>query len=313
MSFFSKKQIDTPRRRHDGRTNQAERAHDSDLGARYAFRRNRTLTGSASSKVLSTGESTAQLKSARVQAHDLVRRRRHIGGILLMVIIGASLLFTLVYQFTATAIVRTSDVSQPIDSTYAAVIDDYFGKRPIERLRFLLNKETMTAYVQSVAPEIAAMRVDGAKGFGASLFIVEMRKPIAGWSINGAQQYVDATGVSFTRNYYQTPQVQIVDNSGIQMQAGQAVVSDHFLSFVGRVVGLATDKQYTVTEVVIPQGTTKQIELHIEQVAYPIKLLIDRPAGEQVEDMSRAIGWLQRNGKVAEYVDVRVSGRAFYR
>jgi hypothetical protein len=313
MALFSKKQPDTPRRRQAAASHLAERATEASLGSRYAFRRNRTLTGSASSQVISTSESTAQLKSARVQAHDLARQRRHLGGVLMLVVLGAAVLFSLVSQFTAQAVVRTSDVSNVLDASYAQAIETYLGRQPIERLRFLLHEDALNAYVQAVTPEVASVHVDGFAGFGKSLFIVEMRKPIAGWSIRGVQQYVDASGTSFTRNHYSTPQVQIVDNSGIQTEIGQAVASNQFLSFVGRVVGLTNAQHYNVTQVIIPQGTTRQIELRIQDINYPIKLLIDRPAGEQVEDMGRSITWIKSHQLNPEYLDVRVSGRAFYR
>lgn len=313
MALFSKNQPDVPRRRQDGVSNAPARATESSLEERYAFRRNRTLTGSASSQVVSTNESNAQLKSARVQAHDLAQQRRHITGILSVVLMGVVVLFSLVFQFTAEVVVRTSDVSRSLEPVYAKAVDDYLARQPIERLRFLLREDALNDYVQSVTPEVASIASDGFAGLGKSLFVVEMRQPIAGWSIRGVQHYVDASGVSFEYNHYDTPQVQIIDNSGIQVESGQAVASNQFLGFVGRVVGLTNSPERTVTQVVIPQGTTRQIELKMKEVNYPVKLLIDRPAGEQVEDMKRSIDWLKEHNITPQYLDVRVSGRAFYR
>lgn len=313
MSLFSKKQPDIPRRRQDGHSGAPARATESSLGQRYAFRRNRTLTGSASSHVVSTNESNAQLKSTRVQMHDLARQRRHIGGILALVLLGAMTLSSLVFQFTSQVVVRTSDVSRRLDPIYTQAIDSYLARQPIERLRFMLHEDALNEYVQTITPEVSSVRIDGFSGFGKSLFIIEMRQPIAGWNIRGVQRYVDASGVSFDRNHFSTPKVQIVDNSGIQVEAGQAVASNQFLSFVGRVVGLANASQYAVTQVIIPQGTTRQIELRIQDVAFPVKLLIDRPAGEQIEDMAKSLAWLKAHNVTPEYLDVRVSGRAFYR
>ncbi|HET8883990.1 MAG TPA: hypothetical protein VFM68_00790 [Candidatus Saccharimonadales bacterium] len=314
MALFSKKQPDTPRRRHQGDTlNSSVRANKESLGERYAFKRNRTLTGSASARVISTSETNAQLKSSRVHVHDLARQRRRIGGILTLVVAGALVLFGLVSQFTAQVVVRASDASLAIDSSYEEAIEAYLARQPIERLRFMLHTDALNEYLQTATPEVASVRIEGSAGFGKSLFVVEMRQPIAGWSIRGTQQYVDTSGTSFARNYFSTPPVKIIDNSGIQVQAGQAVASNQFLGFVGRVVGLTNAQRHTVARVVIPQGTTRQIELYVKDVSYPIKLSVDRPAGEQVEDMTRAMKWLKDNGRSPEYLDVRVSGRAFYR
>ncbi len=313
MSLFSKQQPDIPRRRKDVGSHASERVTESSLEERYAFRRNRTITGSASPHVVSTSESNAQLKSTRVQAHDLTRQRRHIASVLSLVLLAVIVLGGLVYEFTAHSIVRTSDVSRSLDSRYTKAVDDYFARQPIERLRFMLREDALQEYIQSVAPEVKTITSEGFHGLGESLFVIEMRRPIAGWSIRGAQQYVDASGVSFGYNYYTKPAVQVVDNSGVQVEAGQAIASNQFLSFVGRVIGLVNSQQRTVTEVVIPQGSTRQIEIKMKEVSYPVKLLVDRPAGEQVEDMGRSINWLSQRNVTPEYLDVRISGRAFYR
>jgi hypothetical protein len=184
--------------------------------------------------------------------------------------------------------------------------------RPIERLRFLTNQAALNDYIKAKLPEVASVRVSDNAGFGKSTFYMVMRQPLAGWSIQGRQQYVDASGTAFTRNYYPTPAVQIVDNSGIRPESGQ-IASNRFLSFVGRTVGLAKAQGYTVTQVAIPIATTRQVELRVEGIPYPIKLSVDRGVGEQIEDMARAIHWFQQQNQTPQYIDVRVSGKAFYR
>ena len=66
-------------------------------------------------------------------------------------------------------------------------------------------------------------------------------------------------------------------------------------------------------QVIIPASTTRQVELRIKKVSYPVKFSVDRPAGEQTEDMARVIKYLKSKGVNPDYVDVRVSGKAFYK
>jgi hypothetical protein len=311
MSLFSKKQPDTPTRRQP-RSESNERATSASLDQRYNFRRNRTLTGSASSQVSTVGEAHAQLKSDRVKAHDLVRQRRQIGLILAGVIAGCVLLYSLTSQFTAHVKVHTADLSVALDSSYNTAIEQYLKQQPLERFRFMLNTSHLNNYVQSVAPEVSAIELDGSAGLGVARFNLTMRRPIAGWTISGQQEYVDGDGISFVRNYFAKPAVQIVDNSGVQVEAGQAIASNQFLGFVGRVVGQAEKSHLNVTQVIIPQGTTRQIEVRLQDISYPIKLSVDRPAGEQVEDMARSVAWLVGHDQSPQYLDVRTSRRAFY-
>lgn len=311
MALFSKKnQTDIPRRRQAG-TRDEERKEDFE--ERYSFRRNRTITGSASSQIVSSGESNAQIKSPRVQAHELTRQRRHIGATLLLVLAGASVLLFLISQFTAGVAVRATDVSIQLDSNYEKIIESYLSSQPLERLRFMTDTVHLAQYIQAKAPEVANISLDGSAGIGKSTFVLTLREPTVGWTINGKQQYVDSTGTAFARNYFTTPAVQVVDKSGVQVEAGQAIASNRFLGFVGRAVALTKDQGFTVTKVIIPEGTTRQVALQLHGVSYPIKLSIDRGVGEQVEDMARAVRWLRSHGRSLQYLDVRVSGEAFYR
>jgi len=311
LRFFKKKHDLSSQPR--SRNADSSRELNSEPG-QFAFRRNQTLTGSASSRVRSPGETNAHIKSPRVHVHALAAKRRYLGFMLFVAIAAASLLYGLLSQFTARAVlVASADASLRLDASYVETMDAYFQERPVERLRFLTDLEQLQKYMQMSHPEIKAISASGAAGFGASRYTVGLREPIAGWTINGRQQFVDATGVAFAKNYFRSPPVQILDKSGVQIAVGQAVASNRFLGFVGQVVGMAGDRGYQASKVTIPFGTTRQIELQLKEVSYPIKLSVDRPAGEQVEDMARAIEWMQKNRRSPQYLDMRVSGKAFYR
>ena len=95
MKLFKRQQPEASRRRNLERTPTVE-TRDS-----YTFRRGRTLTGSASSHVRTAGEFQADLKSSRVQIHELRRKRRRIGSVLVGTLSIVALLFALLSQFTA--------------------------------------------------------------------------------------------------------------------------------------------------------------------------------------------------------------------
>ena len=306
MGLFSKKKPDLPRRR------QSDALNDS-LDERYTFRRNQTLTGSASPRVVTANDMSAQIRSPRAHAHELARRRQHVGSILFVTLLGCALLGFLIMQFTASVTVRSSELTMQLDDRYSRDIEDYFNRQPIERLRFLLREDRLLAYLQSVAPEVAKVDVEGSVGYGNTAFALTMREPIVAWNINNNRQYVDTSGTAFTRNYYTDPKVQVVDESGIQINGGETVASNRFLGFIGRVVGLAKSSGYTVTDVILPRGMTREVDIKLEGVGYPIRFSVDRPAGEQIEDMDRALTWLTANSQNPEYLDVRVSRRSYYK
>lgn len=314
MGLFKKQQKSLPLRRHAPAGDIRDESALTDIDQRYNFRRNRTLTGSSSSDVTSASEGKAQLKSPRVHTHELIKKRRRVSILLVVASAGALSIYGLIVQFTAEPLVHAPGVPVSLDTSYSTAIQSYFAAHPIERLRFLTNQSQLERFVKDKLPEVASLRIGSQAGFGKSDFVLTMRRPLAGWTIQNKQQYVDAMGVAFSKNYYPAPSVQIVDNSGIRADHGQVVVaSNRFLSFVGQTVGLAKQQGFIVAQVVIPPASTRQVELRLEGKTYPIKLSIDREVGEQIEDMARTIQWFDSRRQTPQYIDVRVSGKAFYR
>lgn len=309
MKLFKRSEQNLPKRRQPvGRSS-------TELGEAYTFRMGRTLTGSASSLVRSTNESQADLKSSRVHAHELRKKRRHITGIFIATLFVAAGLYVLVSQFTAQATVQASpDPSLRLKPVYAEAIDEYLGDHISERWRMFTDVDRLTRYLQSVAPEVKSVKMRGSSGFGKSLFELTFREPIASWDVGNEELYVDADGVPFRRNYFASPTLRIADQSGMTSTlSGQSVMSNRFMSYIGQVIGLAKKRGYTVKTIVIPPGMTRQVEVHLSGVGYYFKFSSDRPAGQGVDDMVKTIGWMKARQLTPQYVDVRVEGKVFYK
>lgn len=309
---WSKKPAEQPRRRQltDEQVSQRQAEH---VGAAM-FRRNRTLVGSSSANVSSASELTGDLRSPRAHVHHLSAHRRRLSTILFMVIAAVCLLTWVLYEFTASIHVSSTESSIAIQSDrYQRAVDDYFAEHPFERMRFALNTDQLTQYLQQVVPEVASVETAGAAGIATTQLDVTFRHPIAGWLIGSKQYYVDKDGVPFQLNYFEQPKVKIIDQSGVPQTAGTAVASARFLRFIGRTVDLAQANALTVEQAIIPTNTTRQVEIKVAGHPYPIKLSLDRPVGEQVEDMQRAISYFDSKQVTPQYIDVRVSGKAYYR
>ncbi|MDK2898960.1 MAG: hypothetical protein PWQ10_147 [Patescibacteria group bacterium] len=308
--MFKKKKTNIPSRRI-ARNN----ARPDNNMSSVTFRRNRTLTGTTSNHFDSLNIKK-DLESPRAAVHHLSRKRRKVSSILLIVTLIVAILVLIILNFTASVSISTSgvDISKNIDSSiYQASIKEYLEVNPMSRLRFLLDESAITDYVSSKLPEVLNVKQGNSTFPGETNFVITMRKPVAGWQTDGEQHYVDSNGIPFERNYFSNPDVQIVDDSGASLQTNAAIASKKFLSFVGRVVSLSKNSGYTVTKASLPAGTTRELEIQLKEVSYYVRLSIDRPAGEQVEDMARAIQYFTTHGKTINYVDIRVSGKAFYK
>jgi len=280
--------------------------------ANSQFRRNQTIS--------SIRRPDGEPVSERARVHNLTKRRRKISAILGLVFGIVIILAALMTQFTARANVTgsTAALSRAITpAVYEKIINDYLAIHPVERLRFALNETALSQYVAAALPEVSHVKLSSTTNIVESNFTLTLRPPVAGWQINSKQYYVDNTGVVFQNNYYDTPGVQIIDQSGISPEQGSTVASARLLSFVGRVVslsekGIAGQGSYIVTQAILPTGTTRQIQIRLKDVQPLVKLSIDRGAGEQVEDMIRSLTYLQSKSISAQYIDVRVEGRAAY-
>ncbi len=309
MNLLKKKKSDIPRRRLV-ETDIKTSASSSDI-----FRRNRTLTGTTSNNFGSVNAKT-DLESSRKHAHHLVRHRRKVLSVLTIVLLSAAILWMLISNFTATVIISVSNVklAKPINSSrYVKVIQDYLDANPISRLHFNLDQVALTNYVSTKLPEVSNVTQQYMLGIGETGFAVTLRTPVAGWKIGDKQYYVDSKGVSFDQNYLAAPDVQIIDNSGASPQGSTAIISNRFLSFVGRVVSLSATNGYTVSQAVLPANTTRELVISVKESSTLVKLSIDRSAGEQIEDMSKALKYFASHGQSPEYIDIRVSGKAFYK
>ena len=278
-----------------------------DPTANSQFRRNRTLS--------SYRHNTPE-ESSRQQAHTLAKQRRRLGGIFLVVAAAVILLALLLWQLIAQVHVTTSSkqLSANFDTViYEKSVNEYLNLNPAQRLRLSLDEDTLSSYVSAELPEVEALKLSGTPGVAQGNFTVTFRQPVAGWQINDKQYYVDADGVVFDKNYYDAPGVQIVDESGVSPEQGSAIVGTRLLGFLGKVVAQAESRGYTAIKATLPQGTTRQVDVSFEGVATRVKFSIDRGAGEQMEDADRSLKFLQSKGTGAEYIDVRVPGRAAYK
>lgn len=277
------------------------------------FSRNRTLTGSSSSSVRSANELNSTIKSPRAKVHSLTKKRRRLSTLLTGVVICIVALLTILMQLTVEPVISTDDdLTTAQKQPYIESIQEYYASRPVERLNFLLNEDQFTAYLKAKHPEVASVEDISSAGFIHTNFTLDMRQPVASWTIAGRTEYVDGAGMAFQQNYFKPPKVKIVDKSGIELDSSVAVASDQFLGFVGQVIGYSKTFKLPVKQVVLPVGTTRQIEIELSSSKVLIKMSIDRSAYDQVEDAARAVKYLSGRDKTPVYIDVRIERKAYY-
>lgn len=278
---------------------------------RAAYRISRTLSSFRPANL-----SANYVDSERAKSHALASHRRKTGLIFILLLSGILLIGSLIYSLTAVVKISFTDtrVRQSVEASYYEnALTDYMDSNLVARLRFLLNPERAQKSLASKYPEIKEISDVGKVNLFETNYSISFRRPVAGWKINDKQYYVDSDGISFDKNYFEAPTVQIVDDSGIKVEQGSLVASNRFLNFVGKIVSGANSKGYEVVEAKLPVDTTRQLDIKLKGVKPYIKLSIDRGVGVQIEDMDNALKFLFSHNLSPEYVDIRASGKAFYR
>jgi len=283
-----------------------------------SFRRSRTLTGSKSADVGAANERKAELKSDRLKKHELRGRRRalFVGLLLLLCVIAA--LYYLISQYIGTIRVTQllpvqAVINSPSQQQYQTGIIKYLQSHPGERFRFSLNNTKLSEAINKEFPEVERIDSDGGS-FGYGNFTVTLRQPVASWKLAEKQYFVDAHGEAFEKNYLNTPDVNVIDNSGASLSKGNAIASQGFLRFLGRLVALVDESGLgRVTEATLPPNTTREVDIRIEGRGYFVKTHTDRDPASEVEDLKRVAKYLEDRKITPQYIDIRVEGRAFYK
>ncbi|MBQ6486334.1 hypothetical protein IJI76_01220 [Candidatus Saccharibacteria bacterium] len=103
------------------------------------------------------------------------------------------------------------------------------------------------------------------------------------------------------------PTVEIID------EGGSGYVTDKIKTYVGKIERDLNDLGYKLIRAIIPAAKTREIDVYIEGRNEYYKCHLDRDTAETAEDVGRMVNYLDSKEIKPTYVDVRLSGRAYYK
>lgn len=269
------------------------------------YRRNRTLNSRQAISPLEASE--------RLEAHELVKKRRSVVRRLFMTAVGLAIIVFLLFQLTIDISIQTPDMKSSNSSKkYVAALNEYYSAHPAERFRFFLNNNDLKQFFLQKAPEVKNIRIEG-DFLARSAVKLTFRQPVAQWSSGGRAYFVDDGGVTFEQNYFDAPAVAVRDESGLPTRGGQEVINRQFLSFLGQAVSAFAQYKIKVSEATLPASTVRQVWFKVEGRATQVRMTVDRSAQSQVKQAIITLEYLGKAGNTPEYIDVRVDQRSFYK
>lgn len=269
----------------------------------FTFRRNATL---------SNLQSEHREKTERQRERALRLRRRQL-GVLLAIVAGVCLIGLLVLsQFSGSFIISSENakLTSAQDAYYTNILNQYFAKNPFERFSFGRRDSNLSEFIESKAPEVGSVQMN-ASGLGGGMLHLSFRKPVAMWKSGGDTNFVDSNGVVFSKSFFANPSVTITDDSGVSI-SGQTT-SSGFLSFIGQVSADLTKGDQNLQRVVIPRGAIRYCNIYLQGRSYPFMVQIDRDPSSQSADIIASVKYIDQNHISPQYVDVRVSGKMYWK
>ncbi len=94
---------------------------------------------------------------------------------------------------------------------------------------------------------------------------------------------------------------------------GKGQISARMKEYIGRLEKDFQDLGYTVRQVTLPTGTSRELFVDLVGKEAYFKVSMDRDSAVSAEDAVRMLRYLEERELKAEYVDVRLEGKAYFR
>lgn len=110
------------------------------------------------------------------------------------------------------------------------------------------------------------------------------------------------------------PTIEIIDEDAVAVGSSSADLSSRMRAYIGQAEADFRDLGYTPERAVIPAGSIRQINFYLAGYPGYVKLFLDRPTAESVEDADRLLRYLKaQNITNFEYIDVRLPEKAYWK
>lgn len=203
--------------------------------------------------------------------------------------------------------IKNIEIAGTLNDTIKKEIDGFKGKNIF--LFTIGQKDKELAKAQS-----SVEKLDIIKGIPDTLKVdVLVRKPAIRWKSKNVDYFIDNDGTVFsldnpTDDDKSKPLV--IDNKNISVILGSKMVTNSFIDFVEKVSSeFSTKVGKDIAEIKV-NDTTLDLEIKLKD-SYTIYLSTLNDLDDQLYLLSKVIG--SHDSEIKEYVDLRVTNRAYYK
>jgi len=204
-------------------------------------------------------------------------------------------------------------------SVYAQAVHRLFVSTPLNGNKVTINAAAITKELRRQYPELAGVSLSLPVFGHQPVVYLQPATPRLILSGQSGQSFVvDRAGRALlsTNRVGRLDDLKapvVTDQSGLLMKAGETVIDSNSVAFISEVVGQLEAKGLVVSSLTLPQGTS-ELMVGISGAPYAVKFNIRGDAREGAGAFLAVKRHLDgQHIQPSQYVDVRVSGRAYYK
>lgn len=185
----------------------------------------------------------------------------------------------------------------------------------------LMNQNMLLISTEQINKQLKANNYQVAKAevtripFNTIKVTITEQKPSILWKSNGELSILTEDGRAYAgepNDELKANLPTVLDAANLPAKAGEKVVSESFLKFVNTINTSLPTQGVKVIQYEVQETTTELFV--VTQDGYKLRFDTSRPAQEQITDLVTVLDQLKKQGKKpAEYIDLRINGKVFYK
>lgn len=286
------------------------------------FRRNAVVISRSQRETAAHKQSISQRKLDEKRRISKRRRTLTIAGVSLacLVIVGLIRMRIADIRVAPVAPAAFSSSVAVNESVYLQSIEEYIDENIPLRQSWLLDTEALERQLQDKHPEVQSLIVQSRLIHTATVVQIQFRKPAFVLATGENNLFIDKNGVLFTINHYKNVDINrlpAVENmaNGVA-QTGDRIVTASVAQSVAQLYALLPGVYgdgAVVSTVLLPRSA-REVYIKMSTQPYIIKFSVERPVSQQIGELRSLLEYMRSTStNPAEYIDIRIEGKAFYK
>lgn len=272
----------------------------------YSYHQNRALTNERSDR----GDDATKLQ------------KRHTGiNRLKLIVMLAAIIIVLILELPVSSNAKIviigeakASVSLPTAS-YRAATEHILNGSLTDRTKLTLNSSALAAQLKKQFPEIDSVNISYSVFSWRPTISLKLSRPVLIIEDAGSNTYlVSNSGIVVGMGSVAKSNLPLVkDDSSLSPVTGQPILPANYVNFISELLAQLAANGVSVSQLILPKASA-ELDLTPKGQNYFVKFNLQGDAEEQAGTYLAAAHYLSKQGiHPGSYIDVRLSGRAYYK